>query len=153
MLDLSNKPKYLILPHEEIFSEKFHYSLFAPSIPSTYGITLSNFQLVCWHFIIRGALAHRSITDFDVTLNEENFKRAQKFCSGIKGMIQSKSEKKFSKVSKALLFLEGLDYLPGNLVDTPFLSELRKKYNYTNNFVMRFNYKNYVLLYCSDEQS
>ena len=151
MKDISTKPKCLILPPDDIFTEEFQKTLFLWELPRTSTVEPSEYHhLVMWHSILRTALANRGVTDFLVSYNEENFKQAQVFCNNVKGLIRSKNGKKINKVNKVLLFLEDLDYLPGNLVDTPFLTSLREKYNYTNNLVKRFNYRNYVLLYFSE---
>ena len=125
MVDV-NKPDYLILPPDFIYSNKFHSSF-------NFGTSLYRIGTIGEIFNLENGFLWHTVVKMSLTAPNSNIKNEQDikgFCQSIYGLCKLTNPiAKKEDLYPALQYLDNtLDFLPESFIDTSYYENLQKKY-------------------------
>ena len=119
-----NKPDYLILPPDFIYSNKFHSSF-------NFGTSLYRIGTIGEIFNLENGFLWHTVVKMSLTAPNSNIKNEQDikgFCQSIYGVCNFGHLDKEENLFTSLIYLDNMSYLPRNLIDDSYYSVLRNKY-------------------------
>ena len=128
---IKNKPPFLLLPPKHINSAKF-----LRNVSSVKQYKDIRFHNDVWFKAIVGNKLVLQMSERELPF----------FIRSIKGLRESNSE----PLIEELLYLEGLSDFPKAFIDDNFTEVLERKYNFYESPFIRYNNKDYILLYDYD---